>query len=433
MQLNAETLRPLALVVLALLAAGAAFADEETHRDPGRGALNDATLVVRWSRLAHDDALALDPTMTDPFPNARGWTMMHLAVHDALNAIVPRFRQYAFFGTDRSADPIAAAAQAAHDVMNHIYPTRRAENDAELAFWLHRVPDGHRKADGIRLGTASAAAIIDARASDNMLIAGDYALQNPLEPGDYRFVPPLEFVYRPAFGDSVPFGIRSGADFLPEPPPALGSRAYATSVNVTKDLGRLHSTSRSEDQTNFGAWWLEFNETQWNRIMRQLTEQRGLGLLEAARMFALANMASIDATVAVWHAKNTYDFWRPTHAIQLADTDGNRLTEADPSWVSEHTVPPLQEYPSAHAIQCEAITRTLRSIFGTDYISFATQSATALPSNPVRSFHRLSAASRECGQSRIMAGFHYPFSVEAGARMGKRIAGRIVDTQLLPR
>jgi hypothetical protein len=168
--------------------------------------------------------------------------MMYLAMHDALNAIVPKYQQYAFFGIDASAHPIAAAAQAARDVMNHIYPTRQAENDAELAFWL-----------------------------------------------DYRFVPPLEFVYRPAFGDSIPFGIGSSADLPPDSPPPLTSPAYARSVNETKELGRLHSTLRSEDQTNFGAWWLEFNEIQWGRIMRQLTESRGLALLDAARMFALAS------------------------------------------------------------------------------------------------------------------------------------------------
>lgn len=390
----------------------------------------DATIVVRWSQLAEDNALAIDPAFTDPFPSSRGWTMMYVAMHDALNAIVRKFRPYAFLGTDPSAHPIAAAAQAAHDVMRHIYPTRQAETDTELAFWLGQVPDGRSKTRGINLGMASAAAIINARANDNMLVSGEYALQDPLEPGDYRFVPPLEFVYRPAFGDSIPFGIGSGAEFLPAPPPPLTSWTYAFSVNEVKAFGRLNSRFRSQDQTNLAAWWLEFNEMKWGRIMRELTETRRLGLLDAVRMFALANIANTDATVAVWYAKQYYDFWRPFHAIGLADTDDNPLTEADTSWVSEYIVPPLQEYPSAHAIQCHAIERTLRSIFGTDHVSFSTQSTTALPSNPVRSFTRLSVAARECGVSRIMAGFHYRFSVNVGASMGHKVAERIIRTQL---
>jgi hypothetical protein len=88
--------------------------------------------------------------------------------------------------------------------------------------------------------------------------------------------------------------------------------------------------------------------------------------------------------------------------------------------MSEHIVPPLQEYPPAHAIQCQAIAQTITAIFGTDHVGFATQSTTALPANPVRSFNRLSTAAKECGESRIMAGFHYRFSVNAGARMGPR-------------
>jgi hypothetical protein len=421
-------------IAIVLASVGLPHADQPAQDDQeGAVHLSDATVVVRWSQLAHDNAFATDPAMNDPFPGMRGWTMMHLAMHDALNAVVPTFQQYAFLGGDTSAHPIAAVAQAARDVMNHIYPAREPENDAELAFWLGQIADHPRKARGIALGAASAAAIIAVRASDNMLVPGEYVLQQPLEPGDYRFVPPLAFVYRPAFGNATPFAIGSGRDFLPPPPPALSTWAYALSVAETKAFGRRDSAFRTRDQTDVAAWWLEFNEVQWGRIMRQLTEARRLPLLEAARMFALVNMANSDATLAVWYAKNHYDFWRPFHAIRLADTDGNPFTRPDPNWESEHPVPPLQEYPSAHAIQCQAISRTLRSVLGTDRVSFATQSTTARPSNPIRSFRRLSAASRECGESRILAGFHFRFAVNAGARMGDSIARSIIETQLIRR
>jgi hypothetical protein len=418
-------------VPIAVLAAAAALLASNDRRQPDE--LADAALVSRWSELAQGNAIATDAEIPDSFLNARGWTMMYLAMHDALNAVVPAYRPYVFTETDRGAHPVAAAAQAARDVMAHVYPTRVAENGAELDYWLDRIPDGRRKARGIRLGAASAAAIVAARADDRMLEAGAYAPQDPPAPGAYRYVPPLASVYRPGFATSTPFGIRSGADFLPPPPPPLDSFAYAFSVIETRALGRRDSQFRTEDQTNLAAWWLEFNETQWGRIMRQLAETRRLRLPEATRMFALVNMANIDASVAVWYAKQHYDYWRPFHAIRLAETDGNPLTAPDAEWISEHVTPPLQEYPSGHAIQCQAIARTLRAILGTDRVSFETQSTTALPSNPVRSFTRLSSASRECGESRIMAGFHYRFSVNAGAQMGNRVAKEIVETQLLPR
>jgi hypothetical protein len=420
------------LLALAVAFAGGAPAQQaESGSAPDE--IADAKLVIRWSQFAEDSAFANDPHLSDPFPNMRGLTMMYLAMHDALNAALPTYRQYAYLGSDGSANPTAAAAQAAHDVINYVYPGRRAENDAELDYWLAQLPDGEPKRRGIAVGAASATAILRARANDRMLVQAEYALQEPLEPGDYRFVPPLEFVYRPTFGDALPFGLRSGRDVVAEPPPPLASRKYADSINEVKEYGRLHSKVRSQDQTHFGAWWLEFNEIQWGRVMRQLAETRKLPLIEAVRMFALVNMANTDATVVIWHAKQTYDFWRPLHAIHLADTDGNPRTVADTGWQGEHVVPPVQEYPSAHTIQCHAIARTLRSVLGTDRVHFATRSTTALPTGPVRSFDRLSEAASECGVSRIMAGYHYRFSVEAGARMGEQVGKRIAGTQLLRR
>ncbi len=44
---------------------------------------------------------------------ARIHAMTHIAMHDALNAIVPAYDSYAFEGRDHAADPIAAAATAA--------------------------------------------------------------------------------------------------------------------------------------------------------------------------------------------------------------------------------------------------------------------------------------------------------------------------------
>jgi hypothetical protein len=423
------------LAFAAFLALGGCMAPDESQ-EPVLDEVylfTDPDVAIAWSELAEETAFALGTAATDPFPNARAMTMVFLAMHDALNAIEPRYHQYAFTGSDPSADRIAAAAQAAHDVMNNIYPSRAAQNDAELAFWLGQVPDGASKTAGISIGSASATAIINNRANDNMLVFGSYAPQNPLQPGDYRFTPPFDFVYRPAFGNATPFGSNAGSSYLPLPPPLLLLPTYAFAVNEAKNFGRLNSTFRSQNQTNFAAWWLENNEIQWGRIMRDIVDTRNLDLIDSARMFAIGFMGQIDATVAVWFAKQHYDFWRPFHAIRLADTDGNILTAPDPTWEPQHVIPPLQEYPSAHAMQCTTVAEVLKTVLGTDHVTFATQSTTALPGNPVRSFNKLTDAAKECGESRIMAGYHYRFSVDVGAAMGKKVAKKITDTKLRPR
>ena len=404
--------------------------DDDDDDDGGSGVFTDPDVVLGWSELAVETSFALGTNVTDPFPDARGWSMMYLAMHDALNAIEPRYRHYAFDGNDPSADPVAAAAQAAHDVMNHIYPGRTAENDAELAFWLGQVPDGAPKTAGINLGQASAAAIIANRANDNMLVFGSYTPDNPLEPGDYRFTPPFDFVYRPAFGDATTFAMGSVSSVQPGPPPPLFTVGYSIHFNEVKDFGRKNSTFRSQDQTNFAYWWLEFIDIQVNRMMQDITVAKNLDLIDAVRAFALAQMAEIDATVAMWKAKRTHDFWRPFHAIRLADTDGNLLTVPDPTWEPEAVTPPLWEYPSAHTIQCHAVAEVLKRALGTDNVTFSYQTSTALPSAPTRTFNKLSTAANECGVSRIMAGYHYRFSVDKGKTMGIDVGKKVHQNKL---
>ncbi len=77
--------------------------------------------------------------------------MVHIAMHDALNAIHPRFDQYAYFGRSKGANPIAAAAKAAHGVLVAVYPAQQAKLDTELATWLATVPNGRGKTKALRL------------------------------------------------------------------------------------------------------------------------------------------------------------------------------------------------------------------------------------------------------------------------------------------
>ena len=53
--------------------------------------------------------------------------------------------------------------------------------------------------------------------------------------------------------------------------------------------------------------------------------------MQTARMLAMAHVAGGDAMIACFDAKYHYWFWRPYQAIQLADTDGNPDTVADPT------------------------------------------------------------------------------------------------------
>src|SRR6266545_7867225 len=72
------------------------------------GSFTGSELVVEWNRIVNEVAFAEDQFLT--FKGVRAHAMMHIAMHDALNAIHPIYRQYACKCTDYFADPVAAAA-----------------------------------------------------------------------------------------------------------------------------------------------------------------------------------------------------------------------------------------------------------------------------------------------------------------------------------
>ncbi len=392
----------------------------------------DSAPLLAWHDAAFKAAFATAKNGLIGLENVRGWTMMHLAVHDALNGIRPVYAQYAFTGCQPDAHPTAAVAQAAHDVLVEVYPTLRESFDAELDRTLSAIPDGKGKKGGIALGKAAAAAVVAARENDGMLADAKYEPKAP-KPGQYQLVPPLAFVYRPTFGDSRPFALKAGDQIKAPPPPALDSPEYAKAYNEVKAFGAKKSKARSADQTSYAAWWFEFAEVGWNRAAGIIARERKLDLYPAARMFALLNMGLSDATVTIWNAKSHYDTWRPVTAIHAAAKDGNHATAPDRRWESLMVCPPIQEYPSAHAIQSSTSAEILAAVLGSDDVAFSMESVTAPPNSKVRSFTKLSDAARQAADSRVMAGIHFRFATDVGLAMGKEVAAAIVSTQLTPR
>jgi hypothetical protein len=58
----------------------------------------------------------------DPMAASRSLAMVHLAMHDAVNAARARYATYASVERDDAADPAVAAVSAAHDVLAALYP-----------------------------------------------------------------------------------------------------------------------------------------------------------------------------------------------------------------------------------------------------------------------------------------------------------------------
>jgi hypothetical protein len=212
------------------------------------------------------------------------------------------------------------------------------------------------------------------------------------------------------------------SQFRPNGPLPLDSEEYADDLKQVKKLGRLDSAFRTQEPTRIALFWTDHDIPQWNRNLVRLAAQRGLGPVPTARMLAMAHVAGADAMIACFDAKCHYLSWRPLHAIQRADTDGNSRTQADPIWQPLRPTPNHPEYPSAHACHTTAITVALEKFFGTRAIPFSLDS---LATGETRYYDRFKDVVQEVNRARVFAGFHCRNSDEDGSRLGRKV-GRFV-------
>ncbi|MGI5517682.1 vanadium-dependent haloperoxidase [Streptomyces sp. CA-106131] len=152
--------------------------------------------------------------------------------------------------------------------------------------------------------------------------------------------------------------------------------------------------------------------------LRDYTARHHLGIAETARLFAAANTSATDAVVAAWDAKLHYGRWRPMTAIQLADTDGNPATPADPQWQPLLVTPPHPDYISGHAAVAGAVTQTLSGLLRTmrlDLTLFSEATGTT------RHYEYADRLNEDMINARVWAGNHFRSADVAGCQAGSRI------------
>jgi membrane-associated phospholipid phosphatase len=403
-----------------------------------------AHVVTDWNERIVDIARAEDKFFT--LKGVRTASMMHLAMHDALNAIDHRYATYALETDARAADPIVAAAQAAHDVAVDQYPAARAQLDEELQKWLLVSVEGPAKRQGVVLGRAAAAATLAKRVNDGWNTEVVYQF-HPMGPGVYaEFAEhsgtPQGFVFGAGWSAAKPFVLRSADQFRSLPPPAINSDAYTLAYDEVKEAGRYQSKSRTADQTHLAYWWKDFAENSHNRLARQLVRDEHTDLWVAARLFALMNVSLMDGYIAVFDSKYFYNYWRPFTAIRWAEHDGNPRTEPDLEWNNTHRHTYAHpSYPSAHGTACAAAMTIIGETYG-DAHPF-TMSTLEVDSSgplsppmkmepPTRHFDTFSGAAMECALSRVYLGIHFRYDSEEGNRLGTRVGNHILNTFLKP-
>jgi hypothetical protein len=360
-----------AVSVVTLAAMAATIAAPLAQRVAATPTLAD--VVVEWN--THAQTAIVTTAGQGPTVAYLHFAMVQGAVYDAVNAIEGGYQPYV--GAPASADPSdsasAAAAQAAHDVLAGIFPAQAGALDTKLATTLGTLPDAG-KAGGVEVGQDAAEAMLGARANDGRFSA--FTVVQGTENGQWRstFFSSGNPVVEPApwVGNVTPFVIPSGSVFRSKGPNALTSDAYTRDYNEVKRLGSLTSTRRTADQTEAAVFWQANAAVLFNSLMRQLVGSQGLDGAEAARLFAMGDMAGADGAIQCWNDKYYYRFWRPITAIRQGSTDGNPDTVGDTEWTplfnnsppSPLTTPAFPEHPSGHGCVSGAVVETLKTSLG---------------------------------------------------------------------
>ncbi|HSL53117.1 MAG TPA: vanadium-dependent haloperoxidase [Pyrinomonadaceae bacterium] len=389
-------------------------------------------VILQWNRVLTETVRTPGQQPATIMP-VRSFAMMHAAMFDAINSIDGSHTAYLIdVPGSQNASIEAAAAQAAHDVLAGLYPTRVAIFDGELALSLLGIEE-NRAQQGIRVGQIVAERVLAVRADDGWNVTPP-AYSLPPTPGNWQPAPGLAaFTHYPSV---MPFGITSGTQFKPNAPPAMTSAEYAADLNEVKELGSVNSLTRTADQTKVAQLWAGVNTPTnflfvWNNVARTVSLARGISTVEKARLFALTNMAMHDALQTTFASKFVYGLWRPVTAIRRADEDGNASTAPDTNWTSLIVNPPYPSYAGNNAAIGTSQSTILALFFGRDDIAF--QHTWEGAGGMTRSYAGFSAMANEEARARIYGGIHFTFDNVAGQSVGQNVANHIFANIMRPR
>jgi hypothetical protein len=420
--------RPLSLVVVVVtgcMHVGFVHDDDEEaqHR-----ACTSALHI--WNNLALDAVRTARASDADA---ARTYAMVNVAVFDAVNGVLARghlARQSALVspaGAPRVANCAAAVDGAAYAVLTGLFPDQAARFDTQLAADKRALGHAVGVVAGLTWGNSVGTRVVVTRASDGA---------RPVET-----VPPGSGpgIFRAAWSNAqfrnlAPFAIADPGRFVSPPPPALTSVEYAAAFAEVKILGNAAIPDPGA-LARFQFWNLAAGTDQpageWLKIALEVSAARHVQFFDEMRLLALVTMALSDVVAPTYSSKFIYAHWRPATAIREADTDGNPLTDADPTWTPRAGgIGANPQHTASHSAYSAASATVLAGFFCRDDIAFAHLNDGA-PDDTPRTYTSFSAAAFEAGRSRVEGGLHFQFSNQAGLAAGRGVGAEVIATALL--
>jgi membrane-associated phospholipid phosphatase len=370
----------------------------------------DALATTRWNGRA---TAVLQGLPAGTPSNGQAWasrtlTYLSLAQHRAATSATARSRR------PNRPSMSAAVGRASFEVLTALFASAPGVPDAvrqQIAATLaEQWADDARAEAGEPRGEVAAGEAVGRAASRSVLAQaardGYLSLPAPTPPAGPGYWIPAGAVVRSLWG-ATPFFLEP-ADFLLAPaPPANDSPEFqAALADVLATV-----TARTPEQLAIALTWDKvppngpFTAGTWNETGSALIRAHGLAEAEAARVLAYANAAAFDAQIDCFTTKFAYWVQRPSQADPRIE---EHLAFRSPASLG---IPNHPSYPSGHSCISSAFGAVLGAAFPGQRDA-------------------LEAQVEEAGESRVYAGIHYRFDVEAGQGVGRRAAAKALAATL---
>ena len=425
------------LISIALLAAAFASGPAYAAEDDAVSVWNERAAVT----LANGNTAGTPGLMFAPPVAFIHLAIVQGAVYDSVNAIKGGHDPYLpGLKAATSASKGAAAATAAHHVLvglvdqapltatltAQVKADIKTRLDTQYASSLAEIPNGEAKNKGIDVGAAAAAAMLADRAGDGRFGTPGFPVGSGA--GEWRPLSSAATANDPNgwVRRVKPFTLPTQEYFHTSGPPLpLSGAKYATEFNEVKALGREPGSTRTAAQTQLANWSAGHPVPMIYAGLRQVAALKGLTITEQARFHAMTSMTGADSLINCWAEKAHWGFWRPTTAIQLADTDGNDATVADGTWASLLAVPPYPDEPSGANCVFGGVMNSAKAFFGSDAAEFDLTSPGPAGTTGLGSTRHYSAFTDvidDMIEARIYGGLHFRTADVNGAELGRRVA-----------
>ncbi|KAA6440790.1 vanadium-dependent haloperoxidase [Dyadobacter flavalbus] len=153
----------------------------------------------------------------------------------------------------------------------------------------------------------------------------------------------------------------------------------------------------------------------WLAIVKTVSIDKKLNLIQATEAYTLSALAIFDAFVACWDEKYRTVRIRPETVIN---------NNWDPNWRPFLETPAFPEYVSGHSSISAACGTVLTQLIG-DNVAF-TDTTEKKYGHGVKSFKSFEDAYWDASISRVYGGIHYRDGVEEGTHLGQKVGSNVL-------